>query len=545
MRWLLALLLLAPTATALMEDPEGDVRANHCGAADTPLTGFESMDLRSLSITETPFHINLAVETTGLAREANYDSGNYFVWLRHDDIQYVVRMYQDNAGTGAIADVLLSPDGSVFGQLYATVAASVQGATIYAEIPKNNLRGELGAWPHTGKALEDIRVSAQAHATGVYGCPDSTGPVIIRDDMGADAWARFETHYGGVTIDGPVAYAVDLPFRASNGEATTYAFNQRITNLADGPRTFTFEADLPAGWTAYPAADLSLEAGAEGQAITYVQVPFVHVHGATEQGSLTIRSDDATATGEIGVHYLAIAQPSGHHPNIYLHSLAAMGVGTQFNAAAGGGDNILYWNTVEDDPSDHGLPISSQTDSADLVWWGCLSPDLRLGLLPDRNATGQFRLNFDATLPTTGTLTGAIHLVPDSDRPLICHDTSGWEMEPLLELEATPVDLNGPITVEGAVRAVFDEARPHQPGSDLLLELRITPDNTPIAGGTVDLLPGSSMRLPLLDYHEPAPVVPDEVRNATATPADAASEAAAAAGLFWVVPALALVRRLK
>src|SRR5688572_21230771 len=47
-------LLLLPPATAVLTDPAGDTAADHLGMARTPVSGWESMDLRSLTVEESP-----------------------------------------------------------------------------------------------------------------------------------------------------------------------------------------------------------------------------------------------------------------------------------------------------------------------------------------------------------------------------------------------------------------------------------------------------------------------------------------------------------
>ena len=546
MRLVLLLLLLAPSATALMTDPAGDVAIDHCNSAQSPSAGFEAMDLISLSLSQTPMYVRFDVETTGLDREADYDSGNYFIQFWRGDLPYTLRMYQDNAGTGAIMDLIWGDERSIFGPTVLQYPASVQGAHIVADMPKNQLRDDTGKFPVSGDLLEDLVVSAQAHGTGVYACPDQSGPAIVHDLMPDDQQGvDYVIEYGGSATSGDVEYQVLAPFRASNGESTTYAFEQDITNTAETAQTFALNATVPAGWSAFLPEDVVVEAGETTRVTTYVSVPFVHTHGSTTTAQLHATSSTSEASAEIGVHYLETAQPSGHHPLVYLHSLAALGLGSETSAAMGGGDHFLYWNTVEEDPSDHGLPLSARTVDGAFVWHGCLTPALALGLHPDAALTGSFAFDLEAPVDTPGTFQGHIGIVPDGPRPAICHEADSWERDIILELEPIAVQVNGETRVEGLVRATDSTPRPRLGGQDLLLELRFTPDQAPTVGGVLDLLPGGSMQLPLRDYHEPTPEIPDEVRNATTQDAQPADEDAPALGLLWVGVVLIAVRRLK
>ncbi len=489
----------------MLSDPTGDVVISHCDLAESPAQGFEAMDLTALDVEELPDAVRFSVSAAGLTEESGPDAGNYFVHMMRGEKHYVLRMYQDNAGTGAIAELLVTEGVNVFGTKVAEVPADVEENTITAYAPRVNLRDQDHAPFVRGQTLDDILVAAEAHATGAYFCDfeGSAGPAIIQDRM-PDGWigqgGTLAAQYGGAIIDGPMDLVLWRPFHASNGEETTYTYQPFVTNLADEDRTFTFNVTAPSGWTVHVPEPLTLEPGEEARPLLYAEVPFFHVHGETVTGSLTVSSEDAQGEVDFGVHYLDIAQPAGHHRSVFIHSYAGIGGLAPANAALGGGDNPMFFNTLEEDPRDHDLPMSGRNIDGELVWYGCLSPDLKLGIQPDVNSTGRFSFTFDAALPVSGTLSGIVSILPDDYRPATCARAEAWSSTPVLSLDPVDVSLNGVMEVHGEISSLTGQRFPYMGGSDLLLEIRLTPETPHHVGGTVDLLPGSSMHLPLLDF---------------------------------------------
>ncbi|MGB1586404.1 MAG: hypothetical protein ACPHID_05105 [Thermoplasmatota archaeon] len=555
MRWLVALLFLLPSAAALLEDPAGDVVISHCQAAETPLAAFDPVDLLALEVTEDPTHVTFRVQAVGIRDQADLDSSNYFVHFKRGEQHWALRMAQDNQGTAAIAHLLATEGVSLFGPIIAEYVADVDGetGTIQASVERNQLRDHEQAPLTRGQTIDQIIVSAEAHATGVYFCDfeGSGGPAIIQDHM-PDGWiddgVSIEMIYGGADTQGPMDLFIPRPFRGSNGEATTYAFDIQVTNLADDVQIYNLETSAPDGWTLHlPNGTLRVEAGQEATFTMYAEVPFIHTHGATATGRIDLRSDLSSGGADFGVHYLDVPQPAGHHPDVYIHSIVPSAFGGEINERAGGGDNHMFWNTQEDHSANHDVPMSGQTEEGDIVWYGCLTPGLAMGLHPDSSLTGAYNLDLASEFATTGTLTGSISLLPDDHRPSTCHNAGPWQSTPLLALDATDVNLDGPGTVTGTISVLADGPMAFQPGADLLLTIRLQPDQSPTLGGTVDLLPGSRLTLPLRDYHEPAPTLEaaGEHDQFQAEPEPPGEDSPAAALLLPLALAAWVARRLK
>ncbi len=518
----LFLLALPGVQAALLQDATGDVQGRHFDLASTPLVGWGAMDLVSLELEELPDVIRFTVTAAGLEGTWDYDAGNYFVYVARGERHYTIRMYQDNQGTAVISDLHATEGRSVFGPLIANLEAHVDASagTITTDVPREYLVDQDGAVPARGGVLDQIVVSAEAHATGLYTdgfAGLQGGPFIISDRM-PDDWASAEHPpanytflYGGGARQGPVEIELDRAFRASNGEATIYVYRVTVTNAGNNTDAFNLLAEsLPPEWELrFPGNRIQLDAGESSSFDAYLRVPFQHVHGATMQADMRIQSErdpNIWASTQFGVHYLATAQPSGHHPTSYLHSAAMPGL-APLQSAFGGGDTAMFWNTLEEDPEDQGLPMSGVATGTGFAWSGCLSPGLALGLTANQEP-GTAQLTLQSSIPMDGTLTGTLSVV-ERERGAYCHDAGAWAVPrtPVARLEPVTASLSGATSIETLITAAFNGSIPYQSGTDLVLELTFTPDTVPGQGDLVDLLPGGQLELPLLDYHEPAPVV--------------------------------------
>ncbi len=519
---LLALLLLPAAGAALLDDATGDVTARHFEQAYTPVPGWDAMDLVSLDIEELPDVLRFTVRAAGLESTASYDAGNYFVYVARGQAYYTVRMIQDNQGTAVVSELLVTEGRDVFGTVIANLETSVDTATgaITTDVPRALLIDQDGAVPARGGTLDGIVVSAEAHATGVYTGGFSGlegGPLIIGDRM-PDDWsntgpapANITFQYGGGTQNGPVDLAVERPYRASNGEATILVYRVTATNLGDTPQTFLLSANiLPEGWELrFPGQRILLEAGQGTTFDAYLRVPFQHIHGATFGAEIKLTSEadpDTWARTEVGIHYLALGQPSGHHSEVFLHSAARAGF-TALDSLLGGGDAALYWNTDASDDQDQGLPMSGIGEGDAYTWSGCLTPGLALGITPS-TTPGHATLTLESPAPLAGTFTGRLSIA-QVERGAYCHEARTWTgpQIDIARFEPVAFTIDGQTRLQAIITPVLNGSIAYEPGMDLLLELVFQPDQPLAYSKGLTLLPGGRLTLPLLDHHDPAPIV--------------------------------------
>lgn len=495
------------------------------------------MDLLNLSISETPTDLIFAVSADGLEEEADYDAGNYFVYIKRGSQHYTIRMYQDNTGTGAIAEVIPTEGVSVFGPIGPPYPADVTGNTITATIPRSELLDQDGSEPIRGHTMDQILVSAEAHATGVYVCPDDSGsgPYIVRDRM-PNAWIEEAEQYtfalGGASIEGALDVIVERPLRGSNGEATTYPFPITITNLDSMAHQYVLSTQGQlAEWTwQRPNGSLILTPGESTSFTALLSVPFRHVHGATDQMDFVVEAVDGSAKGaaQIGIHYFATAQPSGHHQRVFVHTAQQVGGLQPTSEAAGSGYNEAFWNTLEDDETDQSVTVTMRGHASGYHLYSCLSPRLSMGLSPG-SGLGSYEFSFQSDAPITGTFTGTIYRasMPEQRSRCSAADNFGRDFEPLMQLGEQELGAAGSVT--GEVTLQWGEDLPLDSMTNLVLELRVDVENS-IPGGLKFV--GGEMVLPLADYHEaisvdlngskPTPAAgfaPDEPASARESPA--------------------------
>jgi hypothetical protein len=518
--------MLTPLASGqFLADPSGDVRAEHFEGTSTPVSGWESMDLLALDLNETPEAFRFKVKAGVINQETRQDRGNYFVHFAHGQVYYVLRLLQavDNgAPFGSLFQV--SDANAVWGQYMGQLPASIDPATqtIWADVPRRMVLDENGAPPERGHALTNLFVDSEAHVTGIsFGgfMGLQGGPAIIGDVMPDAERASWPIQWGGSQVSGPVQLSVDRPYRASNGEETTYKFQVTLANLDSRERWFDAKAvGLPSNWQLHMEPAMRVPGDGAVTMALFLSTPFAHQHGQITAFELQYtRRDDPSvqATREIGIHYHAIPQPAGHHNTLYLHSRAWSGLAGAINPLVGGTSGVLFMNTLEKDDGDDQGPTRASSyfgsDRARHSWSACLQPDLAMGLVVDGNSTGAVTLPVKTTEPILdGSLSGRLLLLHPGEPFTYCMP---WNYEDrqqtvLAELEATTVSLDAAsaktvsaplLPAAGVGRIDFKE------GMVLVLEVEIT-DARPAIGGAagIDLMPGGYLEVPLLEYHESA-----------------------------------------
>lgn len=525
MRWIVLIgLLLLPMAQAqVLTDPAGDVEARPFGQGEVPVGGWDRVDLLALDLHETPQELHVTVRLEELSEDGpSHDQPSIRVSMRHDEAWYVLQLTHapDNGAPFAYLHRTSGPD--TWGALIAsppTVLDTSEG-TFSAAIERHHLVDQDGNPPEQGRALEDLQVVAYAQSTytGVR-TPVAEGGVNVQDRMPDDEDAgRWDFRYGGGTSEGPVALHVENPFRASNGEATTYRMRVHVENHDPEEQAFRLSAPgLPENWELHVAGE-RLRVSGEGAAgfSVYLSTPFSHQHGSVTAFDLRVeRVDDPTvfATREVGVHYHTVAQPAGHHDTLYLHTTQWADLATVLNPLFGGTDGMLSMNTWEEDPADAGTPVrgSSQVlaESQRFSWSACMTPELAMGLDFDLAGEGLLDARFASTLPASDAqLEGRLLWLAPGDEMRFCSPYNYRERDAVVLGDLAPAGLELGPGGEGRVESVFTPASeaeriPFTEGSDLVLELWVDVP-VPATGGAggIDLLPGALLRLPLNEYHE-------------------------------------------
>lgn len=538
----LALLLIAlpfpaegQEAAPLLTDPAGDVRL---GDQPTPPGAFAGVDMRSLAVTETDdaFRFIVTMEAMPPPSEVRDSGRGAIIEFTHNGRIFQLLIGHVNTGAGELRPAYLrfrdTEDGAWndlwWRDPYTQVDA--QSRTIFADVPRGDLSDALGAAPYRGRSLTSIHASSIELAgffsefCCIFGI-GATVPARVHDEMPDGATGEYQVAIGPEQ-SGTARLFSPEPYRASNGEATTFLFKAIGQNVGDKADRFTLRASgVPAGWRVnLPVPALILEPGAQAEVPVALTVPFAHDHGTVKSFlvEMTGQSDpNNVGRARFGVRYLAIPQPAGHHDTVWFHSHGWGEFSDRFDPVLGPGGYVSM-NALEQDAADQGKPIApmtinTRTDATppydEYSWCIRLNPTLQIGLDFDLARVGTIRVPLRTTGPLQqAVLSGQISLQPATSS---LHDE--WScyrrasnLVPLAELNGTAVDVGA--GTEAVLTAEVQplpgaDIVPHARGQDLLLLLQVRAVTVPNALGwgaqAPWLQPGGVMQLPLLEYHDP------------------------------------------
>ena len=326
MRWtmLLVLLMVAP-ATAqvvVLEDEGDDATASAAGVADVQGYDTRGFDLVSLAIDERTDAFDFILQVSGLDKdpETELDSAVYTVDFQHEDVGYRLRYVRQVlfGGVGYYGDVMVFDAGR---QGYVTIHrgdldVSVGDGTMTFEVPRQMLVDGNGTAPTLGREFSLLRAFSRANM-GIFA--EGFSALRIEDAMPDSGFS--EEPYKivqGLVQTGHARLFSENPVRASNGEEATFVYYVDAVNLGEGSDRFDLGVEgVPQGWRiTLPAPTIRIDGNSTQPFPVLVTIPFTHQHGAFEDFVLTLTSHrDRDSVGQIqmGVRYLEIPQPAGHH----------------------------------------------------------------------------------------------------------------------------------------------------------------------------------------------------------------------------------------
>lgn len=529
-----------PVAGAvLLEDPTGDVTFT---VQDTPApvagtTMYPGADLVSLVMAEerSAILVTLGVAKLPSEQDPGVDGTVYRVMFSHNGREFLVRFVftlpalgPEPFGQVMFRDSPAADYDTIWGS---QVLLDRTANTMTMEVPRDLLADADGAAPYPGRLLEGIRVESGANFGG--GNIQIFVPVgqsyEVQDAMPDDPAAAPSLPITlGVQQTGNARLSSATPFRASNGEATTFIYNVSVVNLSPDNDSFELSATgLPAGYTlVLPVPFVFVEGEGSAEVPVLFTMPFGHQHGALSSFVLEARSlSDAESVGriEMGVRFLAVPQPAGHHETVYLHSAAQDGgIGPVFGFQPG------YMNTVEDDPNDQDANLYNRGLSSNGPGqWAAdfsfpLSPGLEMGLDVDPAKVGTVRVPIGTTLPMLqASVEATLYVVtPSGDDEEFFFFGEGTvlaRMAPTAPVDITggSVLIEGPLVPEGAGVRI-----PYQLGNQLFLRVSVQwtgPATFSLANEGPYVAPGGSAVLPLREWHDAVDAVLSTVGGPTLT----------------------------
>lgn len=526
LRVLAVLILFAPTAAAVpmtvVTDPAADTELGDAGSVTQR---WKPLDLLRLDLDETgqSFRFLLHVATSEDMTRTLTDEMEYDIWFRHGTIVYQVAITEWISLTGfsrADADLRRYDEAGGRGHFVAGLQAvyEVGSGVIVVDVPRHLVVDKDDVEPFRGSLLRDIFVESRLYWAD-WGINSGASP---QDRMPDAANGEAPVRLGTEQV-GHVRLSSEGRIRGSNGEATTFLWTVNLTNLEEYPDTFTLSLSTPPpAWEVrlpYPKAQVP--ANSSVQIPILATIPFAHQHGAVETFVLEARSladGDAVGRLDLGVEYLAPAQPAGHHDTLFIHgrgsdslTIYVSGDGTSYS------DMQAYMNTRPPEPEGDARAIQGRvadcsSTSPRFGWVAELEPQLRLGLDFDMDGEGLFEGEFTTPLPIDDARLHGRLLVADhygAQQHARYYDAPAGTITVATLSSETGRDLGqGSTTALQAVITPTDEGDlvPFQPEQSLLLVLWLTGESVPACIGLEDqamLEAGASLKLPLFEYHDP------------------------------------------
>lgn len=510
-RWLILLLVALATPagawTTVLEDPPGDVTVRLAEQTEQtdPADRSSPTDVLSLEVEEDLEAFRFRVQNSGWTTGPQamvVDEGRYWILWTYGDVEYGAMFRRVQADSGPQMDALLHRIENGVPERLGELSFELEDDAVVVEVPRLSIIDSRGASPRPGEALAGVEVLSFGAATGYLSNGDDVrgqgDEAVIRsyDFMGPPtAWAVQE----GVRQDGDLELWSPDPMRVSNGAASAFVFDVRLTSHGDARLATLAASEVPRGWSVtLPFHVVEVPAGGQVLVPVIVSIPFAHAHGSRDVFLLTATDGGHVGRLEVGVVFTDIPQPAGHHDALYIHT--DRGPAISFEPAFGalyGGDvrARAFMNTLHQDPTDEDVRVPSNGITYagyenTVTWSVLLRPGLAMGLdLAD--ATGAIEVPFEYDyLATDLRLSGELQVADETVAVL----RSG----PAKDVTRDRV------TLEATIEPKADRIA-YAKGNDLWLRLAVTGTfNGPYPGPdtAVHLVSGGWLQLPLEEYQD-------------------------------------------
>ena len=346
----------------------------------------------------------------------------------------------------------------------------------------------------------------------------------------------YESALGNSTSSGALRLQTPEPVRLSNGESTTLVYPLTIYNDADRDDDvlITIQNPEPA-WSLRVPPRVKVAAHGEVTVPVILSMGFEHRHGQIAYFHVraeSIEDKQSWSVIDLGVFWLDIPQPAGHHNKLWFHSgpvnpvpLRGFSVGLGVNVATCAGARLIWMNPLEEDESQNAedgpapacpfgetdvFPPPTYATEPTAEWYLPLVPELLIGLDFDLTRTAQLVTSVRSATTSTAASLDAILLYCD---PTNATGPSGCTNKQIAHGTGGPVALAAGAERQFEIELAVNESADHLPfqrNSNLGLLLRLlteTPSHPPNTGGGGTgpelIIAGSELVLPLIEYHDP------------------------------------------
>lgn len=507
----------------MLEDAPDDAAARALGAVDASVYDTTTYDLLRLTIDERPQAFDFQLQVQDLERELEtiLDSGVYNVDFQHADAGYRLEFTRSTffGPVSYFGALQLFDSGR---QQYVTIErmpVQVQPGegTLTMTVPREMLLDGNGTAPQLGREFSFFKAFSRSNF--LFG--DGFSALSVTDAMPDTGFS--EVPYliqQGLRQTGHAALRSDNPVRSSNGEQGTFVYYVEADNLAQQQDRFDLSVKgVPAGWdVTLPASTIRIDGNSSQPFPVVVSTPFAHQHGNFEAFVLQMKSHrDPSAVGQLqmGIRFLEVPQPAGHHDKVWIHARSSTGNGgiDLLNPLAQ--PSVAYMNAAEEDGvSQNELQIAPTSASfsiaqSEFEWTIWLEPGLQLGMNFDLSRTGTLEVEFTSDIPYNDVILSGqlVHYEGASVNQfgqVAGKETLLGDLAP-----TTPTAINGPTRFETIFTAKPEaDFLPYDDDAALALRLHLQSSSQgPIFTNQAELvprlLPTGALTLPLFEYRDP------------------------------------------
>ena len=510
--------VIAPTSSGqnnfeeLATDSEGDVVIAGQTTAPSPAS-----DLIELRATENGTHLIFIVEMANFADQSTPVKDNALVHVHYEYHQAAYRLVLERRITIDSAEpsysASLQLQNSVTREYDAVdvdipIEADEASATMTTAVRYAAIEGASGFPAAAGQSLTGIYVQSTHDLEPGSGALASNEPTLPNDRMPDTGLVEY-TLKQAVTEGASFTATLPTPVRFTNGGSSTYAFPIVVASGQPEPLELIFSTKgAPANWNIdFTNPIIELQPNGEAQNLLVVRAQFAHEHGGEETIQVRVETSDGTSAVDLEarIAFTDIPQPAGHHSRLWLHTTEdATTIPRPILEATGSSAASPFMNAMKEDERDTNQVVNIQSIEGGLGWVIPLDPGLSIGLDFEDDLPGEYELRFAPNLPA-----------PVEDFSIEGHILVGPEgaLVRVADLESQSVGtLSAEQTVIGAIRPTPEgDLVSFQPGSNMLLVVvaQFSGANAAAPVNPPDLLPGGELELPLLEYQDPVPLVPN------------------------------------
>lgn len=507
-RLLIATILLLPSITGVLIDPQGDVQleVTQSPATDLPI---DWIDLIEFTIEETQdnteFKFKFMAEPPG-------DTGRRIqLNFQHGSVQYKALGTDSTDSAPFLYSRIGDADWTFIGKIGAIHDNGIE--TIF-EVPKINIPDESQISPTIGRELSRFQIDVEPTSFQFTLSPGTfprLGELVRPFDVAPNSGVPEGSYVFtiGNQTDGNFKLQPLQDIKYSNGAATTYVYDVQLINENDRSSNYEISfQNIPNNWDVTTLERVISLGPGESKLIPVVAaVPFRHDHGTVSQFNILATETETSEIAEapLFVSFLTIPQPAGHHNTVWgdiRQSYEDVLPGRPFHELqlkAKENDTAESWTRA------YGLAVIDEP----YQWCLPLYEGLKVGLQFDDDLPGELQTALLSEVPQDGEFSGSLLVIKSGNAEGSHDNPCGFSGRPSIkvgEIGPQTISLQSSQEQQITTEIKTTENKRVEPtaGQDMLLVLHFKP--TIPTEATIDvqpkLLSKTKAILPIQEFHE-------------------------------------------